>query len=44
LVFGFLKVENLEQLKDITEGDKVKLKLKETETDLTVVGINKVVN
>ncbi len=35
------KVENPEKLKDLKEGDKVKLKLKETETTLTVIDIEK---
>jgi len=46
---GFMKamlmsyrVENLEQLKDLDEGDKVKLKLKETEADLTVIDIKRI--
>lgn len=45
---GFMKamimsyeVENPEQLKHLKEGDKVTLKLKETETNLTVLGIEK---
>jgi len=35
------EVENPEQLKGLKEGDRVKLKLKETETNLTVVEIEK---
>jgi len=34
-------VEKMEQLKRLEEGDKVKLRLRETETDLTVVDIEK---
>jgi Cu/Ag efflux protein CusF len=35
------EVENPRQLEGLKEGDKVKLKLKETENDLTVVEIQK---
>lgn len=34
-------LENPEQIKNLKEGDKVKLKLKETETNLTVVEVEK---
>lgn len=34
-------VENPEQLKALKEGDKLRLKLKETETNLTVVNIDR---
>jgi Cu/Ag efflux protein CusF len=35
------EVENPEQLKGLKEGDRVKLRLKETETNLTVSEIEK---
>jgi Cu/Ag efflux protein CusF len=35
------EVENPDQLKGLKEGDKVKLKLKETEDKLTVVDLKK---
>lgn len=36
------KVENSEQLKNLKPDDRVNLKLKETDTDLTVIEINKI--
>ena len=38
------KVENPDQLKNINVNDKVSLKLKETDTDITVVDIKKINN